>query len=348
MSDPSGSNPTTPWGVGATKHFFNLTPEHILQAVERTGRRCTGRCLPLNSMENRVYEVELDLDDSTKLKSPSDRFVIVKFYRPGRWSRAQIQEEHTFLADLVDADIPVIAPLETHDETVHLFEELDLLYCVFPKMGGRSPDELDDEQCERAGRLLARMHGIGALKDAPHRVKLNATTYGRDNLKWLIDSKTLPPEVAARYQAAVEHICVISEPWFNATKHHRIHGDCHLGNLLWGSYGPFWVDFDDMVVGPAVQDLWLMVGGRDEWAQAKMRAVLKGYDMMRSFDRSSLRLIEPLRALRFVHFAAWIGKRWEDPSFPRSFPNYGTLRWWQEQVRDLEEQLVFMRESPWV
>ena len=340
--------PSTPWGTGNTKHFFNLTPEIILQAVERTGIRCTGRCLTLNSMENRVYEVERDLDDPSAVKTPSDRFVVVKFYRPGRWSKTQIQQEHGFLADLIDADIPVVAPLpDENGETVHFFKELDLYYCVFPKVGGRSPDELDDEMSERIGRLLARMHGIGSIKDAPDRIRLTPQSYGLDNLKWLIDSKTLPEEHRTRYQRAVEMICQISAPWFAAAKMQRIHGDCHLGNLLWGSYGPFWVDFDDMVVGPPVQDIWLMIPGRDDWAQQKMRAVLKGYEMMRPLDRSTLRLIEPLRALRFVHFAAWIGKRWDDPSFPKGFPNYGTTRWWQEQIRDLEEQLAVTQENPW-
>ncbi|MCX6125455.1 MAG: serine/threonine protein kinase [Proteobacteria bacterium] len=340
--------PSTPWGTGNTKHFFNLTPEIILQAVERTGIRCTGRCLTLNSMENRVYEVERDLDDPSAVKTPSDRFVVVKFYRPGRWSKTQIQQEHGFLADLIDADIPVVAPLpDENGETVHDFKELDLYYCVFPKVGGRSPDELDDEMSERIGRLLARMHGIGSIKDAPDRIRLTPQSYGLDNLKWLIDSKTLPEEHRPRYQRAVEMICQISAPWFAAAKMQRIHGDCHLGNLLWGSYGPFWVDFDDMVIGPPVQDIWLMIPGRDDWAQQKMRAVLKGYEMMRPLDRSTLRLIEPLRALRFVHFAAWIGKRWDDPSFPKGFPNYGTTRWWQEQIRDLEEQLAVTQENPW-
>lgn len=347
----SGSGPSsvaTPWGSGATQHFFSLTPDPILRAVEALGLRCTGRCLPLNSMENRVYEVELDLDDPSAIKSPSDRFVIVKFYRPGRWTKEQIQDEHDFLFDLEDADIPVVAPRRDADgKSVHLFAELQLLYCIFPKIGGRSPDELDDEQAERIGRLLARMHGIGALKDATHRVRLTPQTYGIDNLKWLVDSGTLPIEAKERYSRVVESICRISEPWFKLAKTQRIHGDGHLGNLLWGSSGPFWVDFDDMVVGPPIQDLWLMIPGRDDWAKQKMRAVLRGYEMMKPFDRTTLRLIEPLRALRFVHFAAWIGKRWDDPSFPRGFPNYGTPRWWQEQTRDLEEQLAVMQENPW-
>lgn len=338
----------TPWGSGATKHFFQLTPETILTAVERTGIRCTGRCLAMNSMENRVYEVEREIDDISKVRSPSDRFVIVKFYRPGRWTQKQIHQEHSFLLDLVDADIPVVAPLQNEDgQTLYEYPELGLFYTVFPKVGGRSPDELDDEQNERVGRLLARMHGIGTIKDAPDRIRLTPETYGIDNLKWLVDSKTIPEDARRRYQSAVETICSVSTPWFSQAKMQRIHGDCHLGNLLWGTQGPFWVDFDDMVIGPPIQDIWLMIPGRDEWAKQKMRAVLKGYEMMRPLDRMTLRLIEPLRALRFVHFAAWIGKRWEDPSFPRGFPNYGTPRWWQEQIRDLEEQVSVIQENPW-
>ena len=328
-----------PWGDRATQHFFNLTPGHILDAVERAGFRCTGRCLALNSMENRVYEVEIELDAGVQARSPSDRFVIVKFYRPGRWTWDQIQDEHDFLFDLVDADIPVIAPFQRDDgHSIYHDEGLGLMYTVFPKMGGRSPDELNDEACERVGRLLARLHGVGALKRAKYRVTLNTDTYGTSNLRWLIDNGKIPLEFKSRYQAAVESICEISKPWFAAATQQRIHGDCHLGNLLWGAAGPFWVDFDDMVMGPPVQDLWLMIPGRDESSRLTLNKTIAAYESMRPFDRVSLRLIEPLRALRFVHFAAWIGKRWDDPSFQRAFPQYGTARWWAEQTRDLEEQ----------
>jgi Ser/Thr protein kinase RdoA (MazF antagonist) len=343
---------STPWGQGKTQHFFSLTPDHVLDAVEQAGFICTGRSQALGSMENRVYEVEVERPQDFKIRSPSDRFVIVKFYRPGRWSREAILDEHAFLRDLEESDIPVIAPLQNNQqdaqgETLYIDKSLGLLFTLFPKMGGRSPDELSHENAERIGRLIARMHSVGSTKKADHRIHLTPQTYGLDNLKWLIDSGTVPMEISSRYKTVVETICTLSEPWFSATASHRIHGDAHLGNLLWGQDGPYWVDFDDMVVGPPVQDLWLMVPGRDEWAQASMRAVLKGYELLRPFDRSSLRLIEVLRALRFVHFSAWIGKRWEDPSFPKGFPQYGTPRYWQEQLRDLEEQLVSIRENPW-
>jgi len=342
------SSVKSPWGDGATKHFFELTPDTILDSVEKLGIRCSGRSLALNSLENRVYEVERDLDGDEPVQSPSDRFVIAKFYRPGRWTKSQIEQEHTFLLDLRDADIPVVAPyVDDSGVSVHEDKRLGLYYAIFPKVGGRSPDELDDEQAERVGRLLARMHGVGATKDASDRVSLTPETYGIDNLRWLIDHKMIPSEYLASIQTQVESICKLSDPWFKAAKTQRLHGDCHLGNLLWGQQGPFWVDFDDMVIGPPVQDIWLMIPGRDEWAKQKMRLVLKGYTMMRPFERSTLRLIEPLRALRFVHFAAWIGKRWEDQSFPKAFPHYGSTRYWQELSRDLGEQLTTMQEQPW-
>ena len=335
----------TPWG-GSTLHFFSLTPEHILDAVETAGYRCTGRCLALNSMENRVYEVEIELPENHKVRSPAERFVIVKFYRPGRWSRAQIQDEHDFLFNLQEADIPVVCPVVTNQkDSIFDDQRLKLLYAIFPKIGGRSPDELSESQCEQVGRLLARMHSIGALRDAKNRIRLCPETYGINNLTWLHGSGLIPASYVGRYGRAVEKICEISEPWFAATEAIRIHGDCHLGNLIWGHDGPFWVDFDDMVTGPAVQDLWLMLPGRDSLTQERFRRMLHAYELMRPFDHRSLRLIEPLRALRFVHFAAWIGKRWDDPSFPRAFPQFGSDRWWAEQTRDLEEQLRIIQEA---
>ncbi len=325
------------WGSSETQYFYQITPEKILDAVEAGGLRCTGRCLPLNSMENRVYEVELELDEEPA--TPSERFRIAKFYRPGRWTQQQILEEHAFLKDLKDAEIPVVAPQPFSDgSTLHKLPDIDIWYTLFPKMGGRSPDELNDEQLLQIGRLLARMHNVGAAKEAPSRIQLNATTYGVENLKYLIDSKVIPVNVLPRYQKAVEDICKVSEPWFAAAEVQRIHGDCHLGNLLWGSAGLYWVDFDDMVRGPCIQDMWLLLPGRDAYAKRQLNVLLQGYEQMREFDDTTLRLMEPLRALRFVHFSAWISKRWEDPAFPRAFAHYGSPKYWEEQLADMEEQ----------
>jgi Ser/Thr protein kinase RdoA (MazF antagonist) len=186
---------------------------------------------------------------------------------------------------------------------------------------------------------------VGAVRAAPSRIGLTPTSVGIDTLAALGAAGALPPEVESRYAALVLQICKLCAPWFETAETQRVHGDCHLGNLLWGNEGPFWVDFDDMVRGPCVQDVWLVVAGRDTEARRQREVLLGAYEQMRAFDRRSLRLIEPLRALRYVHFSAWIARRWKDPAFPRVFPLFGTARYWQEQVADLQEQLELIREG---
>lgn len=328
------------WGESETQFFFELTPERILSAVEALGFRCTGHLLQLNSMENRVYQVEIELPVDHKVTSPRERYRIVKFYRPGRWSREQILEEHIFLADLAEREIPVVSPLkDAAGETLFTVPGLSIWYVVWPMVGGRSPDELDSEKLAQAGRLLGRIHRIGAIRPAPHRVRLVPDTYGRENLAFLKQSTLIPEHLRARYFTVADAICTASDPLFQGVPMHRVHGDCHFGNLLWNDQGLFWVDFDDMVTGPAVQDIWLLVPGRDEYAIRQREELIAAYQQMHEFDLRTLRLIEPLRALRFIHFSAWIGKRWHDPAFPRVFPNYGSERYWSEQIADLEEQL---------
>lgn len=291
-------------------------------------------------MENRVYDVEIELDDDSVRKNASERFRIVKFYRPGRWSKAQIEQEHQFLLELKELEIPVVAPLIFEDgQTIQKVKDSEIYCTVFPKVGGRNPDELQDRQLPIIGRLLARMHNVGAVKDAPDRVRINQKTYGLDSLDFLLDSRSIPMYLENTYADLVEEICEISEPLFNNPSIHRIHGDCHLGNLLWGEEGPFWVDFDDMLVGPAIQDLWLVVPGRDDFSKRQFDLLLNAYSSMRSFDNTSLRLIEPLRALRMIHFSAWIAKRFSDPAFKRTFINFGTDSYWQEQIAQLREQI---------
>lgn len=333
------------WGSEETKFFFALTPDRILDAVEASGLRCTGRCLPLNSMENRVYEVELEVEDRDALRSRSEAFRIVKFYRPGRWSQEQILEEHAFLKELADAEIPVASPLPFDDgETLHRLPEIDIWYAIFPKIGGRTPDELTVDQLEQVGRLIARMHNVAATKESEHRLVLHPETYGTQNLQFLLEADLIPPDIRDRYREIVEKICEISLPWFEQAEVQRLHGDAHMGNLLQGSSGFFWVDFDDMVRGPCVQDIWLVAPGRDAWTRQEREILLEGYVQMRDFDRSTLRLIEPLRALRFIHFSAWIGKRWDDPAFPKNFPHFGSYQYWREELSGLEEQLQLVTE----
>lgn len=321
--------------------FFELTPERVLRAVEAAGLRCTGRCLALNSFENRVYDVELELDDDAEpARPPGANFRVVKFYRPGRWTPAQILEEHAFIRDLREAEIPAVGPVEFPDGgTLRAESESGILYSVFPKQGGRSPDELAPDQLRRIGRLLARMHVVGARRPAPHRLRLDVDTYGRANLEYLLKNSWIPVDFESRYRRAAEAIFAQVEPWFGGVETIRLHGDCHLGNLLWSSDGPYFVDFDDLVIGPPVQDLWLMMPGRDDEARRQWDALLEGYEEMREFDRRSLRLIEPLRSLRLIHYAAWVARRWDDPAFPRAFPEFNSHRYWRDQTEDLEQQL---------
>jgi Ser/Thr protein kinase RdoA (MazF antagonist) len=332
------------WGDTETQFFYDLTPGRILDAVESsTGLRCTGRALALNSMENRVYEIELDLDE--RPKNPSERFLIAKFYRPGRWTRDQILEEHQYLAELAELEIPVVAPRPFIDgSTLHQLPDGGLYYALFPKIGGRSPDELSESEIAQVGRLLGRMHNVGAAKPAQHRLKLTPETYGTANLQHLLAAGIVPRDVEKEYAQVIQDIVQLTSPWFQATTSHRIHGDCHRGNLLMGRTSAdgngtlFFVDFDDMVTGPAVQDLWLLIPSRDEQSVRLLNAMLEGYESMRSFDWSTLRLMEALRALRFIHFSAWIGRRWQDPAFPRAFPEFNSPRYWREQLTDLREQ----------
>lgn len=336
------------WGVKETQYFYEITPERILSAVEEFGVRCSGRCLSLHSLENRVYEVEIEMPAGSEPASVSERFRVVKFYRPGRWSREQILEEHAFLAEAAEAEIPVVPPLSSAGETLRRVPGSEMYYAVFPRAGGRSPAELGPEQLKRVGRLLARLHQVGAARPFEHRLQLTPQTYGLENLRYMVDSGVITPELVPAYSAAVEALCGLCAPWFAAAPLQRVHGDAHLGNLLWRDEALAIVDFDDCVQAPRVQDLWLMVQGRDEEAQNRMQSLLAGYEELASFDRSTLRLIEPLRALRMVHYSAWIAHRRDDPAFKRIFPNFGTQQYWLEQVADLQEQLEVVRSGgPW-
>ncbi len=331
----SGNDSTTGWGSGTTQFFYTLTPERVLEAVEASGIQCTGRCLALGSFENRVYDVEIETEDGSRPRHPTQYQRVVKFYRPGRWSEAQILEEHEFLADLAKAEIPVIAPLEFPDGGTIRKTPEGIIYSIFPKRGGRSPDELDAEQLVRTGRLLARIHQIGAAKKAQHRIHLTPETYGTANLQYLLKNNVIPEEFRSRYERAVRGIVDHVTPWFKETKSQRVHGDCHRGNLLFGTEGAFFLDFDDMVVAPPVQDLWLILPSRE---RQKLELLLEGYEEIGDFDRSTLRLIEPLRALRFVHYTGWVARRWEDPAFPKAFPQFGSPRYWSDETEDLERQ----------
>jgi len=304
--------------------FFALTPDRVLEAVEVGGLRCTGRCLPLRAFENRVYEVELE----------DERRLVVKFYRPGRWSRETILDEHTFLADLAAAEIPAVAPLDLGTGTT-LGEIEGIYYAAFPKIRGRTLDELDAENRRRIGRTIGRMHAVGAARDAPHRLRLDATTYIREPVEVLLKGSFIPESLAPRYRDVALHIADAVAAPLAAARTQRIHGDLHYGNLLWTSDGPILVDFDDCLVGPPVQDLWLLARGRSEEARRAREDLVEGYELFREFDRSTLALSEPLRACRIVHMSGWIARRWDDPSFPQAFPNFKDHRYWMQEYEEL-------------
>ena len=311
-----------------SEFFFRLTPDWVLRAVEAGGLRPTGHCTALNSLENRVYDLRLT-DDS---------HVVAKFYRPGRWSREAILEEHAFLEGLREAEIPVCAPLRFDDgETLHEVE--GILYAVWPRTGGRPPDELGDEEIAILGRLLARIHNVGAVRETTHRPQLSAEVYAHKPLSLLEQQGLLPQAYARRYRDAVLELASIYDECSLGIPTHRIHGDCHVGNLLRGNDGWFFVDFDDFVTGPAVQDVWMLLPGRDHEAARQRERLIDAYRQFRDFETPWLRLVEPLRALRFIHYAGWIARRWQDPAFPPTFPHFGTDAYWEKETRDLESQL---------
>lgn len=344
----NSNNSQLPWGSRDTVLFLELTPERVLEAVEQAGFRTTGRCLQLNSMENRVYEVEIEVFDQSAEILPRERFRVVKFYRPGRWSKQQLLEEHEFLQDLVACDLQVVSPVVlSSGSTLGEIPNTSFYFAVFPKVGGRNSDELTFANAQQLGRLIGRMHEVGKAKDATARLRLDVPTYGDSSKAILEEMQSVPVHLENRYFDIVDELLDISEDALQDIRFQRIHGDCHLGNILWGSEGCFLVDFDDMLVGPAIQDIWLMLPGRDSYAKRLLEQVIIGYDQMNSFDRSWLSLIEPLRALRMVHFSAWIAKRWQDESFKRTFPQFTSDSYWNEQIRALEEIVQVIDESVW-
>ena len=307
-----------------TASFSSLTPDRVLDAVEVGGLRSTGRCLPLRAFENRVYEVELD----------DERRLVVKFYRPGRWSRETIRDEHAFLAELAAAELPVVPPLDLGTGSTLL--ELDgILYAAFPKVRGRTLDEADDERLRQIGRLIGRMHAVGAARDAPHRPRLTVERCVHEPLAVLVPGGFIREPLAGRYRDVALRIAeAVAKPLARA-RTQRIHGDLHWGNVIWGREGPILLDFDDCLVGPPVQDLWLLARGESEDARHGRAELLTGYELFREFDRSTLALAEPLRALRIIYMSAWIARRWDDQSFRSAFPVFGTDNYWAAEYEQL-------------
>jgi Ser/Thr protein kinase RdoA (MazF antagonist) len=295
--------------------------------------------MALNSLENRVYDVELaSTMDFGKGFAPST--VVVKFYRPGRWSQAQILEEHRFLETLIEFEVPVVAPLEFKGSTLHLHEETSLWFALFPKVQGRLKDELIKEEIDQAGRLIGRIHNIGSMGNFSHRLVIGPETFVTSSRHALEEQKPVDMPSFTHYLKLLETLEYMLKPLFAYLTYQRIHGDFHRGNIVWTSAGPMAVDFDDCLLGPVEQDLWLLFPGQDEDSLKDRERFLDAYKEMTRKEHLKMNLTEPLRTMRMVHFNAWIAKRWEDHSFQRMFPQFPTANYWDQQLIDLRVQMA--------
>jgi len=341
-----------------THAFETLTPDLVLDALQSVGLYGDGRLTALSSYENRVYQVQLEDGGA----------VVAKFYRPARWSDAQILEEHAFAAELMAYEVPAVGPLQLPaaegGQTLHHFG--GFAFSVSPRRGGRPPELDDNEVLEWIGRFLARIHTVGARKPFVARPALTVQSFAEEPMQWLLAHDSVPLDVQSRWSRRVEEAIAMIRGYaaLNADGHShadgggirllRLHGDCHPGNILWTPTdvaadqgpGPHFVDLDDARMGPAVQDLWMLLSGERQQRQRQLGALVDGYEQLRSFDPAELALIEPLRTLRLIHYSAWLARRWSDPTFALNFPWFGSSDYWQGQVQMLEEQLEAMQEPP--
>ncbi|MBS0455228.1 MAG: serine/threonine protein kinase [Proteobacteria bacterium] len=338
---------TTPGAAMAHHPYESLTPDVVLDALATLGLHGDGRLQALSSYENRVYQVHLE-----------DRQVVVaKFYRPGRWSTEQILEEHAFSRELVQGEVPAVAPLELNDATLHRHAGFE--FSVSPYRGGRAPELDDFEVLEWIGRFLARIHTVGAAKPFKERPALDLQSFGIASRDWLLRNDKIPLDVQRDWEVAcTEALEMIAATALGGDadkigelRQLRLHGDCHPGNILWTPTdrpdgGPHFVDLDDARTGFAVQDLWMLLSGDRAQRTGQLSGLLEGYEQFRSFDRRELALIEPLRTLRLIHYSAWLARRWQDPIFPINFPWFGSSDYWKGQIQMLQDQCEAMAEEP--
>ncbi|MFD2365987.1 serine/threonine protein kinase [Pseudoduganella sp. GCM10020061] len=323
--------------TSAPQTFDGLSPDCVLDALDGVGLRGDGRLLALNSYENRVYQVGME-------EGPP---VVAKFYRPGRWSDAQIAEEHAFVAELAAEEIPVVAPLVLAGATLHTHG--GFRFAVFARRGGRAPELDDPETLEWTGRFIGRIHAVGARRPFAERPAITPDTFGHEPRRYLIDNGFIPRDLADAYASvssqALDGVARCYERAGDVAII-RLHGDCHAGNVLWTPDGPHFVDFDDCRSGPAVQDLWMLLSGERQDMVRQLSDVLAGYEDFCDFDPRQLYLVEALRTLRLIHYSAWLALRWHDPAFPAAFPWFNTQRYWQDRVLELREQVALMDEPP--
>lgn len=331
--------------------YDRLTPDAVLDALDAVGLRGDGRLLTLNSYENRVYQVFLDPPaiDADGQALPA---VVAKFYRPGRWTDAQILEEHAFAQELAAAEIPVVAPLPlATDPPGTLGHHGGFAFATSPRRGGRAPELDQPEVLGWLGRFIGRIHAVGAVTPFRHRIALTPDSHGIQPRDWLLAQEQVPPDVSGAWRRAVDAALDEVRRCHDRAGDvplRRVHGDCHLGNVLWTDAGPHFVDLDDACMAPAAQDLWMLLSGDRPSRTLQLSEVLEGYEAFCDFDRRELNLLEALRTLRLVHHSAWLARRWDDPAFPAAFPWFGTSAYWSQQVQLLQDQCELMREPPLV
>lgn len=314
--------------------YANLRPELILEALESVGLEPNGGLLALNSYENRVYQAELE-DGS---------FVVCKFYRPQRWSSAAIVEEHQFTFELRDAEISVVAPIQI--ASTSLFEHGGFQFAVYPRQGGHPPNLENEDNLEVLARTIGRIHAIGAQGQFEHRPSLSVQRLGHTSRTFLLDNNFVPADIETAYATVTEHLLQRIEPLFTQLPGIRLHGDCHMGNVLWREDTPHFVDFDDCITGPPIQDLWMLLSGERAEQTYQLSIILDAYNTFYQFDVQTLSIIEALRTLRIMHHAAWIARRWQDPAFPMAFPWFESPRYWSDHLLELREQMALLDEPP--
>lgn len=314
-----------------------LTPNLILDAIESTGLYCDGSLLTLNSYENRVYR--LGIHDAPPL--------IAKFYRPARWSDEAILEEHTFLAELATQEIPVVPALSIDQQTLFHFQDYRL--ALFPCQGGRAPELDSPETLQWMGRFIGRIHAISQIKSFQQRPTLDIDSFGHQSRDYLLQHNFIPDLLLAPYQLVLQQALEGVQHCYQQAgdiSHIRLHGDCHLGNVLWTDAGPHFVDFDDSRMGPAIQDIWMLLSGERQEQNRQLIEILIGYEDFCEFDNRELHLIEALRTLRLIHYTAWLARRWDDPAFKQAFPWFNTEQYWQQHIGELQEQVLIMHTAP--
>jgi Ser/Thr protein kinase RdoA (MazF antagonist) len=317
--------------------YSDLSPETVLDAIEALGLKCDGRVLALNSYENRVYQVGIEEADP----------LVAKFYRPKRWSDAAILEEHAFALELAAQEIPVVAPLTPGGRSLHVHEQYR--YAVFPRRGGRWPELGRTDEREWVGRFLGRIHAVGRSAAFHARGSLDVRQLGVEARDFVLDGDWMPDYLADKYAEITDELLAEidsrTQDWGGA-RIGRILGDCHRGNILWTDLGPHFVDLDDCLKGPAIQDLWMLLSGDNQQMRSELVDLLAGYEQFAPFDRSEIALIEPLRALRMIHYCAWLARRWHDPAFPKAFPWFAEPRYWEQHYRALQDQLAAVTAPP--